>query len=171
MSSSKERGPSAYNTALDELPEYFALFSPWMWVWLLEIMLMLVGGGALTTIVAFFYFPSNPEFYFFGIFAGTILISIPNFMLVQGKEKGIFFLKILCLIYIIAATPNFFLEAPLISFIPIASGVLAYWITTTEKFRAFVLHRKKMTAWSREQLEKNKIRKQVIKERMAKQKK
>lgn len=48
MSKTKERGPSAYNTAYDEFPEDLGFFPPYMFLWLLQIMLMLMGGGDIS---------------------------------------------------------------------------------------------------------------------------
>jgi hypothetical protein len=165
-----KRGPSAYNTPYDELPEYFAIFSPYTWLWLLEILLLLLGGAILLVIITTAYLPFSPKIYFLGVVIGGGSVSILNALLAYGYDKSVLFIQLLCLTYIMISLPNLFLIQPFMSLFPIFSAALVLWITTTQKFRVFVLHRVKMGAWRREQLEKNKVRREVIKERKAKEK-
>ncbi len=171
MTKRKKRGPSAYNTPYDELPEYFAIFSPYTWLWLVEIMLMMLGGSLLVGMIADNFFPFAPiELEFLGLVLFSLAISTPNFMLAYGYSRGIIFLQLLAAIYVVASIPNFFFDYAWLALFPFICGSLVFWITTTEKFRVFVLHRMKMGEWKREQLEKNKVRREVIKERKAEEK-
>ncbi len=170
MTEQKERGPSAYNTPYDELPEYFAVFSPYTWLWLVEILLMMIGGGVLVSITAANFFPSVPVAGVIGVVMATICFSIPNAMLNYGYNRGVFLLQVLCAFYIVSAIPNFFFDYGWLALFPFIFGFLVFWITATEKFRVFVLHRVKMGEWRRDQLEKNKVRREVIRERKAEEK-
>ncbi len=171
MTEKKERGPSAYNTPYDELPEYFAVFSPYTWLWLIEIMLMLIGGTILVSLISDNFLPSmSPAFGFIMVVFGSLCISIPNFMLAYGYNQGVLILQLLCLIYIVGAVPHFFFDYPLFSLLPLFCGIFVLWIINTEKFKVFVFHRVKMGEWKRDQLEKNKVRREVIRERKAEEK-
>jgi len=170
MSSVKERGPSAYNTAYDELPEYFSIFPPHMWLFLVEIVLMMLGGAMLVATTVMVYFSFTPEFYFFVLILFTGFMVVPNFMIVYGHAKGILYLRYLCVFYFVYSLVSVFLDFSYSALISIFVGLVVYWITTTQKFRLLAFQRIKMGEWRREQLEKNKIRRAVIKEQKQKEK-
>jgi hypothetical protein len=149
-----KRGPSAYNTPYDEFPDDLSLLPPYSWIFLLEIMLLMLGGAILTSMIADNYFPSFHALGFIGIVFASFCISTPNFMIAYGYNKGVIPIQLLSLLYIVGAIPHFFFEYPLFSLIPMVSGILVFWITTTTKFKILVYDRKKMGIWRREQLEK-----------------
>ena len=74
------------------------------------------------------------------------------------------------MIYIVGAAPQLFFDSSFLDLFPLVCGGLVLWITTTTKFQVFVLHRVKMGNWRREQLKKNVIRREVVRENKAKAK-
>lgn len=166
----KKHGSSAYNTAYDELPEFFALFSPYTWLWIIEIVLMMLGGGMFVSIFGHGFIMTNPKITYGMTIVVTLLMSVPNLLVVYGLSIGVRLLRALCVFYILGAVIGFLLGDSILSVLLFISGFLVYWITVTEKFRIFMLHRVKVGVWRREQLEKNKIRREVIKEKKQKEK-
>jgi len=129
-----------------------------------------MGGGVLVSMSTANFFRQEPMLSIVGILAITFCITTPNFMIAYGNGKGVAPLQLLCIFYVVAAISNFFFEHTFLALFPFTCGILAFWITTTTKFKILVYDRKKMGIWRREQLEKNKVRREVIKERKAKEK-
>ena len=167
MGKQKKRGPSDYNTAYDEFPDDLSIFPPYMSLCLLEIMLMLAGGAGLTILTHTNFFPSIPMLVVISGLFITFYISTANFMIAYGYAKWVVPLQVLCVIYIIGAIPHFFYEHPLLALIPFMAGALSLWITMSDQFRLLLYDRIKAGEWRRDQLEKNKIRREVIRERKA----
>lgn len=101
-----------------------------------------------------------------GVFL-AMYISTANFMIAYARIKWVIPLQALCIFYIIAAIPHFFYEYPIVAFIPIVAGAISLWITMSDQFRLFLYHRVKLGEWRRDQLEKNKVRREVIREQKA----
>jgi hypothetical protein len=168
MNKTNERGPSAYNTPYDEFPDDLSFFPPHMFLWISQIMLTILGGAVLISMVANNFLPK--EIYWGGFAGGNLLaiyITACNARIAYGYVKWVTPIQVLCVLYIVAAIPNFFYEHALMALIPIVAAATALWITVSDKGALFLYHRVRLGEWRRDQLEKNKIRREVIRERKA----
>ncbi len=168
MAKHKECGSSVYNSSYAGLPEYFAIFSPYTWLWLLELLLIAVGGICLTIVISINYLPSIPALFIAVVVLITFSFLIPNIMLNYGYSRAIPFIQLLCVIYILTAILDFISNQSSIGLSLLACGILILWISVTEKFNIFTDHRIKMREWRREEVKRNKIRLQVTQEEKAK---
>ena len=167
MGKKQKRGPSAYNTAYDEFPDDLSIFPPYMSLWIVQIMLMLAGGAILIVLTFHNFISFSPvPVVVTGVFI-SLYISTANFMIIYGYATWIIPLQVLSVIYTVAAIPHFFYEHPLLALIPFTAGALSMWITMSDQFRLLLYDRVKAGEWRRDQLEKNKIRREVLRERKA----
>lgn len=159
----KKYGASAYNTALDELPENYSRYSPNMWLWLLQIMLMIFSTAIMVLSLSVMYSSVKGLFFLIGLVLVLCICGI-NIALSYAKKSALLFLIFLCLLYIALPAYLVFNGGALFNLLPIFLASLVLLIIQTKKFEEFFSQRESMMEWRREQLEKNKVRRAVIKD-------
>jgi len=169
MRLNKEEKKALADDIMGDLPEFFALFSPHTWLWLVEIFLTILGGAMLVFALHLFFELSSPLLLYISILLITVIsLGVPNLLIVSGKNTlGIKYLQIISKLHIVIASLLLFQGVPIayLSVVVIASALLVIWITRTIRFQVFALHRKKMADWGRERIKKNKAFRQAIKDK------
>lgn len=155
---------------MDDLPENFAIFSPWTSLFLVQIFSLLFSGvlGAVMLLGLL----SLPPAYVVGfvLFAVCPLVIAPNIILSTGKtDLGMRLIRLSAKLFILMSLAVIFLSIhEALRFlvgacVSAALACLTHFITGTLKFQQFALHRAQMAVWSKERIRKNKAFKNAIK--------
>ncbi|WP_439136022.1 hypothetical protein [Pseudomaricurvus sp.] len=158
MKLTKEEKDQLLQEIADDLPEYFAIFSPWMSLWLVNILLSCIAIGSVVNILADLFNVSFKYAYLFGL-AVAILLIASNILIASGRRSmGTRPLQIFgyCSVaFGLLALTMYFKDGAALILILLGSGFLSILITHSVKFQVFAYHREKMGAWGRERIKKN----------------
>lgn len=164
MRLSREDKQKLVAQVLDDLPQDFALFSPWKSLFLIQLFSSIVAGAVMSGLIVNIFDLSSPQLFGGFVFLVLPMVLVPNTIIVQGGMAlgincirwvlGTFILtSVGCLVAVFTAVGEVFLGAC----VALAASLLAFSITFTIRFQAFALHRKRMIQWSKERLEKNRV--------------
>ena len=160
MKLTKDEKQALLNDIASDLPENFAVFSPWTSLWLLQIVLMMVSLGVLIFLFISVLHPIQ-AYEFIGVLMGsTILVVVPNALIVHGySDKGLYLLRVINIALLFLAVAVFYADTQylypcLLLFI---FSLLILWLVSSIPFKVFLLHRKEMGQWRKLRKEKNKI--------------
>ena len=167
MKLTKEEKEELARQALDDVPENFAIFSPWTSLWLLEILLIMASSGMLAYIFVNAFHPLQTYHFFSLLFILTILCMVANAFLVHGfSESGVKLIKAISYIFILFSIFIFFFNGSYIyyCFLILLSSCFCLFLVDSVRFKVFLGHRKEMLKWRRFQFKKNEFFKEKIKE-------
>jgi hypothetical protein len=172
MRLSAEEKQKLINDILDDLPEGFSIFPPWLSLFFLEFFSLLVAGSVVAVVIKE-AISLDPAFlmalYVVAIFPA---VMIPNIMVMSGRMAlGLRAIRIssgtIFVVSLLATGLAFFQDMPVFS-----SGLLAcllasvaYVVSHTVRFQAFALHRSRMASWSKDRLRKNREFKEDVAKR------
>ncbi|MBU3068582.1 hypothetical protein KOI40_02060 [Aestuariicella sp. G3-2] len=158
MKLTKEEKDQLLQEIADDLPEYFAVFSPWMSLWLINMLLSIVGIAVTTVTLSEKFHVSFGIAYSTGIFF-TVFFCLANGLVASGRRViGTRLLKAigyLLLVFGAISTAYYFNDTPQLPIFIFLSGLLSLLITHSLKFTVFAYHREKMGTWGRERIKKN----------------
>lgn len=173
MKLTKEEKAALQQEIQADLPEFFSIFPPWFWLWLIEIALMMAIGGVFHSLLMIILSLELKTFYLTMVMTCCVTVIIPNALINHGKNiLGIRLLQTICLLYILASSAIAIQKSEhfILSLIITSMSGLVIFITKTIAFQTMALHRKKMAEWGRERIKKNKAYYQkIIDERTKKQ--
>lgn len=158
MKLTKEEKDQLLQEIADDLPEYFAIFSPWMSLFLINTLLNIMAIAiAMVIFSEVIHFPFKYA-YGIGMFSGLVF-CVANGLVVSGYRKiGIRCLNVFGYIFVAIgglASINHFAESRINILIVLVSGCLSVLITHSLKFEVFAYHREIMSVWGRERIKKN----------------
>lgn len=164
MSLSKEDKEKLVEQVLDDLPQDFAFFSPWVSLFLIQLFSSIVAGAVMASIIVSLLDLSSPQLFGGFVFLVLPMVLVPNTIIMQGGMTlgiqcvrfvlGAFVLIAFgCMVAVLNAAGGVFLGA----FVALTTSLLAFIITFTIRFQVFAFHRKRMVQWSKERLEKNRV--------------
>lgn len=162
MKLTKEEQQKLIQEILDDLPDNFSIFPPWLWLFLVQLFSLKISGIVAASALELGLSLSPPQFLSFCVFVIFPMILVPNIILATGRmELGIKLIRLAARIFFFMAILGFIvikLDAINITLQLVAAGLayLTHFISYTVKFQAFALHRSQMAAWSKERIRKNK---------------
>ena len=167
MKLTKEEHKELLEDIAADLPDGFAIFSPWTWLWLAQIVLM-IWASAMLLIPLKNYFHVSYEF----IYPTTLLLAacaavIPNILIVKGKTAlGTKYIGWFARLYIVLGFLSFNFTFPQVAtnIMAIAFALITLLIINSVRFQVFLLHLKRMAEWGKERMKKNKVFNDKIKE-------
>lgn len=160
------------NEILDDLPEGFSIFPPWLSLFFIEFFSLLFSGSVAAVVVK--EVGNLDPAYLIGLYVLAIFpaVMIPNILVMSGRMAlGLRAIRISCLtifmVSLIATGLAFFQEMSVFSagILSCLLALLAYVVSHTVRFQAFALHRHRMASWSKERLRKNRKFKEVVAKR------
>lgn len=142
---------------LNDLPEDYAFLSPYISLWLLNIVLVCIYTGILVaTIATQFGLPITTA-----LIVGLVMcvtFCLINVLLAQGYSGiGLRLVRLFSMLSIVAAMSIFAIKGYTLAVL-VASVVafVSVFVTHSTYFLVFVHHREKMMQWARERNKKNK---------------
>lgn len=171
MRLTEEESKKLMEDILNDLPEGFALFPPWMSLFFVQLFGLIISGAIsiVTLEIGLGVPPPYLVAIYFCIFFPAILV--PNIILSLGrKDLSLKLIRLAAKFFIIVALLGFLmidrqLVEVVLQLLAVSLACLTLFITHTVRFQAFALHRSRMAAWSKERMRKNKAFKEAIKQK------
>jgi len=168
MRLTKEEQTQLTREVLDDLPEDFALLSPWISIWLANIFVSIAGIGTLTVLLQEEHSVPIPKALGFGL-AATLFLCIANFVITQGyRTTGTTLVKAIAYTLTMAGVISLVAlrELNILAIGLMGFGLTSILLSHSKYFFVFTFHRAKMMAWARERIQKNKdFKAQILKQR------
>lgn len=157
---------------MNDLPEDFAVFSPWTSMFLVQIFSLLISGVAAVVSLEFGFNLSPPLLLAIIFFVVCPAVIVPNMMMAFGYgDWGVRLVRISAPLFFVVSVVGTIADSfqngkyLIGGLIGCLLAGLTLFITYTVRFRAFLLHRSRMAAWSKERMRKNKAFKEAIKQK------
>ena len=163
MSLSSEERQKLTQEILDDLPEGFSIFPPWLSLFLLQLfsLILSLGFGAIVLQEAFGLEPNVLVFLSFSMF--LLLVIMPNIFLMSGRMKvGMVLVRVSSMSFVVIFLVGFLVvfardsRVMVLGWLAPALALLTFFISYTVKLHVFAAYRQRMVAWSKERLKKNK---------------
>lgn len=167
MKLTKEEKKRLYEDIANDLPENYRVFSPWMSLWLVNIVISIMGTASLAVILGEEINLPIPVVLGIGLFA-CLFLCAANAVIVQGYKgigtkllRSYAYLLSLCSLVVL-----FILSSEIVptQFVPLVAGLLSVSILHSKQFFVFAHHRAQTMAWARERINKNEAFKEQIRQ-------
>ena len=168
MRLTKEEQTQLTREVLDDLPEDFALLSPWVSIWLANIIVSIAGIATLIVLLQEQHLVPIPKALGFGLVA-LLFLCFSNFVIAQGyRTTGTNLVKVIAYALTMAGVISLVVQSDfnLLAFGLLGFGLTSILLSHSKYFFVFTFHRAKMMAWARERMRKNKdFKAQILKQR------